>query len=328
MTNNELLAKMLDGTLTASERTILNAEAAAHPEFANELEQMKRIESILTKSGNRYDIPTPAFLQSVEDEIAQKVRDSRSVKPIPILPPNIFDIKFNWNLLIMACSGLVTIASLGYYGYNKLYPPAPIVISEQQTAQQPESTTNPLAQSPQISRSNEKSISVARKQSLTIHSTENTAIEQSKAIVEKSPNQLLAAKETNKDSIDASIASNSNANTLTQKIQKTLSELNEKRAAGDKINEMSLRKQVGLLYSQAGSNSEAHKYLSEALEIAKSNNFRQAEGNILGEIGLIEKQMGNMDSAINKLHQAIDILNSSGSPSAKWTKALSNIQNK
>lgn len=328
MTNNELLAKMLDGTLTASERTILNAEAAAHPEFANELEQMKRIESILTKSGNRYDIPTPAFLQSVEDEIAQKVRDSRSVKPIPILPPNIFDIKFNWNLLIMACSGLVTVASLGYYAYNKLYPPNPIVVTEQQTVSQPENTVNSTDRSVQSSPVKAKSISAAPKQTYSNHTIQNSGTDLQKTIAENNSSQKSESLLTDKDTVSGIVKQNTNLNTDTPDIQKLLLELNEKRTAGDRISEMRIKKQIGMLYTSSRNNSEAHKYLNEALEIAKNMKIRDAEGSITGEIGLVEMKMGNTEIAVAKIHQAIDILNASGNSSAKWTKELSKLQSK
>lgn len=326
MMNNELLAKMLDGTLTDSERKILNSEAAAHPEFALELDQLRRIEAMLAKSGNRYDIPTPAFLQSVEDEIAQKVRDSRSVKPIPILPPYLFDTKFNWNLLIMACSGLVTIASLGYLGYNKLYPPEPIVIIEQTTPIQQAENIAIQNQQPTPKKHLEVRPSIAQsKQPISLLTSQNTLLPDRKIVSDNGSQQNYIPALTTKDSLDGSIAASYGSNTQLPKIQKMLAQLNEKRTSGDKIAEMSLNKKIGLLYNQDGNLTEARKYLEEALVLARHTNIREEEGNIMGEIGLIENKSGNPEKASVKIRQAIDILTTSGVSTARWAKELSSI---
>jgi hypothetical protein len=329
MINNELLAKMLDGTLSESERSLLQSEAVSHPEIADEIAQLQRIEKMLVTSGNRYDIPTPSFLKSVEDEIAQKVRDSRSIKPVPILPPN-FDTKFNWNLLIMTCSGLVTIGSLGYLGYTKYYTPAPIVRVEQtletattpsnlQTTVETSQSTYPISRE-QVSRKNQTSVKNA------------VQLSQSEVKPESKPEQTATstdnAKDFSKPEVSGSIDPQYNDNSSRNQIQSMIGQLEEKQRMKDKFAEMTLNKRIGLLYSQSGNGSDAKKYLENALLLAHNTNTREEEGILLGEIGLVESKLGNSELAASKIRQAIDILTSLGINTEKWTKALSVIHKK
>lgn len=328
MINSELLAKMLDGTLTDAERTILNNESALHPELANEVAQLQRIDAMLANSGLQYDTPTPAFLKCVEDEIAQRVRDSRSIKPVPFIPP-IFDTKFNWNLLIMACSGIVTISSLGYLGYTKLYRTELTTISviENNSTQQPilsiQSPINTVTQQ-ETSNSNERQNQIiTSKGTSTRLSSELTTDNSKQKLI---TNQLVQQKDYSKNELDAMIAASSGANIQLTDIQNKLNLLNEKRLQGDKFSEMTLNKQIGLLYNLGGNPIEAKKYLEEALKLAQISSIKDEEATILGELGLIDYKLGYPDRATYKIRQAIDILTSVGNNASRWTKELSRLQ--
>lgn len=333
MINNELLAKMLDGTLTDSERMILTKESAINPELANEVAQLQRIDAILAKSGYQYDAPTPAFLKSVEDEIAQRVKDSRKVKPVPFIPP-IFDTKFNWNIFIMACSGIVTISSLGYLGYNKLFRVDSInpITLEHSLTSEPISISQT---SPHISSetsttkfySNQQKTEIKNNNKQNVQLTDNLGasdnIDNKQKMNLTQPNQT---KDFSKNELDASIAASSGANTPIVDIQNKLNQLTEKRTQGNKIAEMSLNKQIGLLYNQEGNPTEAKKYLDEALRLAQNTSIKEEEATILGELGLIDNKLGYSDKAIIKIRQAIEILNSTGNNTSRWTKELSTLQ--
>lgn len=359
MTNDELLAKMLDGTITPAEKSLLNSEALKNATLAEAIEQLQRVETLLAQSPHSYSAATDEFLKSIEDEIAEKVRDNRR-KPVPILPPYI-DTKWNWNILLYSVSAIITVGAAGYFGYTALTTPTKTlqhtpdahVSTPANTMPLPVSTNDFPVTRPTTAPAQPTSGKVVSNQpnvhSIPEHqqiSTQHQDIQQPKSQIQSSnsaPTSPVPSAPQSPSSAPVTIAKttespiNNGANEvegktasegtmkLQQKRMALLAQLAEKRSVGDKFGEMALNKQIGMLYSSDGKHDEALKHFETALSHSKSVNARNEEGLILGEIGLLESKFGNKEIAITKIQQAIDILSKAGMNHDKWTRELSKL---
>jgi len=64
---------------------------------------------------------------------------------------------------------------------------------------------------------------------------------------------------------------------------------------------------IGLVYRQMGELEKALRYLKEALEIHKKIGYLQGEANQFGNIGLVYRQMGELEKALRYLKEALEI---------------------
>lgn len=356
MTNDELLAKMLDGTITPAEKSLLTSEALKNATLAQAIEQLQRVEALLAQSPHSYSAATDEFLKSIEDEIAEKVRDNRR-KPVPILPPYI-DTKWNWNILLYSVSAIITVGAAGYFGYTALTTPTKTLQSTPDAQvsapainmPQPVSTSDSPVMRPTTAPAQPTSGKVVSTRP-DVHSVpvqqQNLAHQQN---VQQPQSQLQSSNSGTSNPVAAAplplssapvtttkttdTPANNGANEvegktasegtikLQQKRMALLAQLAEKRSGGDKFGEMALNKQIGMLYSSDGKHDEALKHFETALSHSRSVNARNEEGLILGEIGLLESKFGNKEIAITKIQQAIDILSKAGMNHDKWTREL------
>jgi len=352
MTNDELLAKMLDGTITPAENKQLTSEALKNSTLAEAITQLRHVEALLALSPNNYSAATEEYLKSIEDEIAEKVRDNRR-KPVPILPPYI-DTKWNWNILLYTVSAILTVGAAGYFGYTALTTPSKNpatnpteTVDKQLTDQtlkadpaQGSSNANPSAQSTTRnnigSNSNQNNINSSPSDQVSYfksHQNQSNSndlgqsIHQPVAEQPSQPQQIATRTEVPSDAnlneIDG--AASSSADKKMEQITLLTNQLVEKHAIGDKVGEMALNKQIGMLYSKSGKHDIALRYLDLALTHSRSVNAKSEEGLILGEIGLLELKSGNKDSAMSKLQQAIDLLSKSGLNHDKLSRELAKI---
>jgi tetratricopeptide (TPR) repeat protein len=341
MTNDELLAKMLDGTITPTEKSLLTSEALKNATLAQAIEQLQRVEALLAQSPHSYSAATDEFLKSIEDEIAEKVRDNRR-KPVPILPPYI-DTKWNWNILLYSVSAILTVGAAGYFGYTAFTTPTkkaienPQAIAHNQSPQQPigsPQSSQPTAVPPQptsgrvIPSNSYRNIESGTPQQ-TLGLEHNSLLKpESNPSTNQAPVSTLPTKSsenTPPDNGELDGIASSGSNKDQQMINTLSAQLAEKRASGDKFSEMTLNKQIGMLYGKRGKRDEALRYLETALTHSRAVNAKSQEGAILGEIGLLESKHGNKDLAAAKIQQAIDILAKNGLNHDKWTRELSNL---
>ena len=68
MTNDELLAKLYDGTLTAAEQDILQQRIQESPEFAGEVEEFETVVELMETSSED-DEPKPALLRTTKEKV-------------------------------------------------------------------------------------------------------------------------------------------------------------------------------------------------------------------------------------------------------------------
>ncbi len=345
MTNDELLAKMLDGTITPAEKSLLSSEALKNATLAEAIVQLQRVEALLAQSPHSYSAATEEFLKSIEDEIAEKVRDNRR-KPVPILPPYI-DTKWNWNILLYSVSAILTVGAAGYFGYTVLTTPSkkaqenPPAIVENQSANRPTTTIEQSLQQPTdvppqptsgkvIPSNSFKSIESATPQQLGEHNSLNkpelnASAKQNQAPIETQPPKNPDNQTNNSPLVQMDGIASSGTNKDQQVISSLSAQLIEKHAIGDKFSEMTLNKQIGMLYGKSGKHDDALRYLETALTHSRTVNAKSEEGAILGEIGLLESKFGNKDTAAAKLQQAIDLLSKNGINHDKWLRELTKL---
>lgn len=358
MTNDELLAKMLDGTITPAEKSLLTSEALKNATLAEAIEQLQRVETLLAQSPHSYSAATEEFLRSIEDEIAEKVRDNRR-KPVPILPPYI-DTKWNWNILLYSVSAILTVGAAGYFGYTALTTgkkattaPSPTVVVAQPSGENPQAAKEiPMTSTPGPTTAPAQPTygKVIPKQGTLqtapdMHAASKTDVPNTPILTTPQTDNRTSAQTPANPLPTAALTPSKNAETIAnngsrevegsaasegsikrqQKRTELLALLAEKRSGGDKVGEMTLNKQIGMLYSSDGKHDEAVKYLEAALAHSRSINSRNDEGIILGEIGLLESKFGNKDLAVSKLQQAIDILTKAGMNHDKLSRELTKL---
>ncbi len=292
MTTDELIAKLLDGTLTAGEHSQMQAMIAASPELAEEIRQLRAIEDMLAHPHNEQVHDTAPFLHSVEDKIAASLVATGGAASA-VRMGNLPRALFTPVLVLIGSIGVFfavrpstdTHEPLSAATRNELPPsfemPVPAVASHKATsgsgsAARPASTNAPSAAS---------------------------------AIEDQQPSTPPVAAATTPTDDDASATIYSPPVSLATRtsIEQNQEAFDKAMSSGDKLKALVPSYRLGVLYRRAG-DSRAMPFLATALAISREKNQQQYEAMSLGELGLLAREKGNIDAANSYLRDCISLL--------------------
>jgi tetratricopeptide (TPR) repeat protein len=303
MTNEELLAKYLENSLTDTESAEFQKLLNSSPEFARDVRELSKIEGFLTAGAITAAVPED-FLAGVENHVAEKIHHDKYHGPAS---GNAF------NKILSGFWIVPLLFLLGVGGYfllrnsdEKVQPQQenPAVVLQEQSAQTPE--IQPQPETP-----------VAHSE-LPQPKAENPAITQNDEITQQQP-------VANPDKMTASATKEKN-NAQTAAFEKTQENLLKARAAGQKAQEAALLKQLGILSAKNGNTHEAKTYFNDGINLARTLRLTELEAESLGELGMVFKNEGDKGAAVDNFKKAIELLKRVNQPTERWEKELKSVQ--
>lgn len=321
MTTDELIAKLLDGTLSANEQLHLNSLMASSPELAEEVHSLTTIEQLLRSQ------PQPliteeseAFLHTVENRIATAVSSQRKATVIGT----------------KAAAWLVAIplaVLLGGMSISLLQPSA----TQTNETQRVEAT--PPALQIEVPVSFHAPVSTPTSQSnnqvSTAQQTEIKSQRHSTEQQEANTNELFASANeqpaTNSETAhadiqgNANIANQQNTNNYIESYRKQFEQFLQD---GNRAQAAITAKTIGVLHRQSGNTTEAQHFLLLALKLSREVHLVEYEAEALGELGLTAKAKGNADEARTYLRSCVTLLENGPNTAllSRWQKESRNIE--
>lgn len=319
MTTDELIAKLLDGTISSPEQQQLHEQMAASPALAEEVHRLTVIENLLTLEEEETEVAAAApFLRSVENTIAASIAvGSQTVQVNPSSLPRMF-----FAPLLVLLSGI---------GVFLAWPSsdAPVPVQRQEQLDTPPSFSMQVPATkeaaPTVSTTQESSIDVRPTARLRERAAENHIIAENK------PNTRVTPVVPPSPENSASIENNSPA--ANDKQLNQFEELQTSYTAhlqqGDNVKAAIVAKSLGSLYRKQGDLQQAQTYLLSSLELSRKSHLPEYEAEALGELGLLAHDNGNQASAREYISSCIELLRQSGATAAlrRWEKQLARLQN-
>lgn len=320
MTNDELLAKLLDNSLTESEQQTLSDRMAASPQFAEEVREFLAVEEVLLKTlpALRYEAP-PSLIATVETTVASSVAAGAGTS----LAASTSRFALSPRVLGGVAAVLASAALLWF-----LLADTP---TQQTMAPAVEQTEAPRVSSPRIVAN------ASPAPHAEIHQTETTP-EQPKS----TPQSLAESEQRTATPIQPSVVANNNEDNnsqalsanrkdqddrLQKELEKSTTEYERYKNAGDVFNTMRKATDLGLIQIQLKNFDSSRLYLSEALKLARQLKIEESEAAILGQMGLLEKARGAYQEAQQLIEQCVEKLRELDSPAlSRWQEELLALQ--
>lgn len=318
MTTDELIAKLLEGTISSTEQQQLHEQMAASPALAEEVHRLTVIENLLTLEEEETEVAaaTP-FLRSVENTIAASIAvGSQTVQVNPSSLPRMFFAP----LLVL----------LGGIGVFLAWPSsdAPVPVQRQEQLDTPPSFSMHVPATkeaaPIVSTTPESSIEARPTARLRERSAENHTI------AENRPNTPVASVVPPSPENSASIEQTPTANDKQLNQFETLqTSYTAHLQQGDNVKAAIVAKSLGSLYRKQGNLQQAQTYLESSLELSRKARLPEYEAEALGELGLLARDNGNQAAAREYISSCIELLRKSGATASlqRWEKQLARLQN-
>jgi hypothetical protein len=303
MTNEELLAKYLENSLSETESAEFQKLINTSPEFARDVRELSKIEAFLSTGTISAAIPED-FLASVEHHVTEKIHHDKYHAP------------GSGNAFNKILSGFWIIPMIFLLGVGGYY----LLRNTDEKIQQNQETPAPvlkeeISQTPEVQSIPEQPSA----QKETSQSTrENPSIVQNEEAVSQQPTR-------NPDELQLK-AENAQSNSDKIAFEKTREKLNSARAEGKKATEAALLKQMGMIAAKMSNITEARAYLNDAMNLARSLHLTELEAESTGELGLIFKKEGNTEMATGHFKKAIELLKASGQSTERWEKEIRSAQ--
>lgn len=313
MTTDELIVKLLDGTISEREHSRLATMMAASPALAEEVRQLQTVEEMLADhQTERLDDTTP-FLRSVEQKIAASLvaGQTASTAYSGSMPRMLFA-----PLLLLVGSISVYFAvppdavreSAAVPVFNAVPPTVDMVVPAQQTSA-PAAAGQPAVQ--------QQTVDARRPQ--TTH-PETTPVQQ-----QPDGSAIAHSAATTQQSVDASARiNNPQANPFVDVFRKQFDQAMQK---GDRIEAAVVAKQLGLLYRKAGDPATAETFLTTSLTLSRELGLQEYEAEALGELGLLARSQGKTDAARSYINNCVSLLEriESTAKAKRWKSELDNL---
>lgn len=290
MTNHELLSGFLERSLSEDQLLEFEARQSESPEFATEVREMLKVESLLTESAPEVVFPT-AFLSSVEASVAAKVVAGVAVTG---LLAGISHTLWTW---IAGSTAAVVIGGGAVY-------------LAQRADEKPANSSNKTV------------ISTPSKQA-PAHPLELAPAEQMPA---NNSTRMLQSPPANTSgsaipaSLDAQVETpNSSAR------EQLITDYMRCSASNDHVACSNIALQLGRTYSRLGNSTEAQKYLESSIRHASAVRLTQFEVQARGELGKLAIKDGNIAEATQQLRTAIELGKSRGIDVSVWASLLAGL---
>lgn len=327
MTNDELLAGLLDNSLTETEHRELSARMAASPQFAEEVREYLAVEEALQKSRPALRPGVPSNLMDlVENSVAASVAAASGAAVVSdTAGRSILSNRIIGGLSLVLLSG----AALWYFTSSGSEPTATQPAGNQTIVQQQQTPHTIAPQTPSaIAPQN------------TVANSEQPSVSAS-APVQQQQEQPAAQEQTNtqtNNSAETPAANGSrsmDAKTQGQEgkarveLAKRMAEYEKSKADGDAIRTMLAASQVGIVQLTLRDFGSSKLYLNEALTLARQLKLAESEATITGQIGLLEKERGNRQEAVSLIEECVNKLRAIDSPELqRWQDELRTLQAK
>lgn len=319
MTTDELIAKLLDGTISVAERQQLQTLAASSPALAEEIHRLTVIENLLASGEEDKEMAaaTP-FLRSVEQSIAASIAAGGTVSagsgsiPRMIFTPLLVLLGGIGIFLAWPSSDEPTTVREQYDTPPSLsmhVPATPEAVvpdgpAAAEPVERPVETRRPVSRSAETPV--EREITVPPTAEPTVPEVETT--QDGKAFIDNTLNSGSAV------SRQLEVLQNSYEASLKQ---------------GDNVKAAMTAKSLGSLYRNHGRMQQAQTYLQTSLELSRKARLQEYEAEALGELGLLARDTGNTTAAREYISSCIELLQKSGVTSSlqRWEKELARLNN-
>ena len=319
MTNDELLAKLLENSLTETEHRELSARMAASPQFAEEVREYLAVEEVLKRTRSSLQ-PTPPLplIDTIENSVAASiatVAGNAAVSGKSSL--------YSW--LIAGLSAILVGGALWYVLPGSEQPGQNG--TEQQIALEQPAAHVPVPPTPH-NTVNPPQNDVASTPSLQQEPTVTTVQPSENAVQQNELNHTQQpATDDAKQSMDAT--SRDQEDKVRKELAKSRSYYEKYRAAGDVVNTMLAATQVGIFQRTLKDFESSRAFLDEALALARQLKLEENEAVITGQIGLLEKERGWERQAVKLIEECVQKLQALNSPELqRWQDELKALQSK
>ncbi|MES2766538.1 MAG: tetratricopeptide repeat protein [Bacteroidota bacterium] len=308
MTNEELLAKYLENSLSESEQAEFNKLSNTSPEFARDVRELSKIEGFLQAGTIAGSVVPEDFIASVENHVTEKIHHDKY--HAPGAGGNAFTkvLSAFWIVPVLLMLGVGGFFLLRNTDHQPAQSQTNAPVLKENTG-----TDNSLKdQATQVApQDNGSQTEATHQQAPKENIAANTPDEATQPETIRNPNELLG---TTKNT--------SPANPEAAAFDRTREALNTARAEGNKPREAALLKQMGMLTAKMGNIAEARIYLNDAMNLARGLHLTTLEAESTGELGLIFKKEGNQTAAAESFKKAIELLKTAGKPTERWEKEL------
>ncbi|MEO5929263.1 MAG: tetratricopeptide repeat protein [Candidatus Kapaibacterium sp.] len=339
MTNDDLLLKYFDGTLSENERADFDNRVKSSPEFADEVRSIATLEDALAARKIPITDDTERFLATVG------ISATSAIPPPPMSAPTgtagssssgagasgILGSKLVMGIMGAVIGGGIVVGSIIYSNSNSDNNPQPVqpVVRQTPTADSSTASLPPRVETPRPQPQVVQQPPVAtdtHKVEISPKASPNLKEPVTPPAAE-APAKLKAHNSS--DGLGESKSQIKGSDNYAAQITKSNAEYAKAVATGNKIDQAIAAKQLGILYRDIdGKQNDARSWLEKSISLAHDANVAEVEAQAHGELGLLEKKLGNRDKAIDQLQKCIDLMRSGNIQGVeKWAKALEDLRN-
>ncbi len=330
MTNDELLAKLLDNSLTEAEQQELSARTAASPQFAEEVREFLAVEEALQKTKPVLQPKIPGqLIDLVEHTVASSVAAGSTIATVASTTS-----RFSPSLRILG--GLTTVcigAGVLWYLSLSSNTVVPQPLSQSPAYEQPTIGTTPApippAQTPAETHLQDDAASAPDQQQGNSVATSaahgSLTQQQASPLSDNTANIGTTTPTDDKQSVE--MLATDQKNKVRKELSKAMADYEKYKAAGDAVHTMLKATDIGLYQITLENFESSRVYLDEALSLARQLKLGENEAIILGQIGLLEEARGAHQQAVKLIEECINTLRKLDSPDLqRWQDELKNLQ--
>ena len=347
MNTEELIDRLLDGTLTDSELRQLESFMISDDAVSNQVREMLHLEEAMNRSANGHYAASEAYRQDVADRVKEKMRaesgalvGTSRIGSMMVGFGSFMRGKAAIGIGILLASALIVPLEFGgeiESGARPMLPSSSIVDDEN-------GILPPVGGSLTDVDVDRSGLGAGNATAEEISST----VPESEA-ADQVPADGIAAQAAeiptpvesvshSKDGIEPgseeaeyfseqfrghATANTSKRREHLEKASRLHEEMREMEVSGDIVKAVQVRKQLGILYRGIGMHDESARYLDQVVVIARQEGIRDLEAAALGELGLLDRELGRIESARTRLEACVAIKRAEGSRDLKrWENEL------
>lgn len=338
MTNDELLSKLLDNTLTATERQELDARMAASPQFAEEVREYLAVEEMLFKTKASLTTAPAPLLTSVEQKTAAVIATAAATTAVTgtaarsLLTGRLLAVVST--VLLGGAATWYIVTSGNTTADNTIRSVAAPTSTEQQAYQAPVSPSalpqpKDRPRTEQIpTQAGQQQVQAAQAQrEVQKQTAEAQAAQHLPPVTDEHQPVRQLSDNTSVDNQNMEADKKDNTDDTKKQLSRQLDEYKAYKASGNAFGLLLAAKKVGITYRALKQFDNSRIYLEEALSLARSQHVDEEEAIVTGELGLLEKERGAVNQAEQLLQSCISKLRTLNSPQAqRWQDELTALQ--
>lgn len=337
MTNDELLSKLLDNSLTELERRELDARMASSPHFAEEVREFLAVEELLVKTKPSLVSAPEHFIEAVGKRTATTIAAAATTAT---LTSEIGQSSLQQWIVPAIAALLFSTAALLYVAWpanttedhNAVPSAATTTAPSTGSASQPTNQPSAPLQEQQVlaqarEQRNTAPAVVVPKQPEHHRSTHTAATE---PIAQRDMPKPKHTPEASPQDSSREFSLTKQADTpQEQELLRQIELYKSSQTMGNQVLQMSTAKKIGILYRGLQQYNNSRRYLEKAREIARLLHMEEEEAIAIGELGLLEKEQDNQLQALQLVQQCVQKLTEQHSPSLqRWQEELQALQHK